>query len=281
MVPHCPLPTPSSSPVGRGYDRTHGEWANIKGAQGSSLPGTGGPAGNGRSRGRRDPEEFKGQGPLVGSEVPGSSATTGEGKARVSIRVSFLTSPSPSRVEARPRQPATNMAARCPHLPPRALSSAVLARDAGPRPEPRTTCGSRARPRARAGRAQGRRSLAAGPGRARWAAGTRADIRARGRASGGGAAATVGRSPLAAAAAAAPAPAAVRPPPPPPRASAARPDMSEAARDLSPGAPPAVPAAASEERKGKEPEREKLPPIVTAGAAAVGAAGAGGLPGGG
>nr|BAC26510.1 unnamed protein product [Mus musculus] len=44
--------------------------------------------------------------------------------------------------------------------------------------------------------------------------------------------------------------------------------MSEAARDLSPGAPPAVAAAAPEERKGKEPEREKLPPIVTAGAAA-------------
>ncbi|XP_036023392.1 probable E3 ubiquitin-protein ligase HECTD2 isoform X2 [Onychomys torridus] len=44
--------------------------------------------------------------------------------------------------------------------------------------------------------------------------------------------------------------------------------MSEAARDPSPGAPPAVAAAASEERKGKEPEREKLPPIVAAGAAA-------------
>ncbi|XP_055470109.1 probable E3 ubiquitin-protein ligase HECTD2 isoform X4 [Psammomys obesus] len=44
--------------------------------------------------------------------------------------------------------------------------------------------------------------------------------------------------------------------------------MSEAARDPSPGALPAVAAAASEERKGKEPEREKLPPIVTAGAAA-------------
>ncbi|KAH0521434.1 putative E3 ubiquitin-protein ligase HECTD2 [Microtus ochrogaster] len=44
--------------------------------------------------------------------------------------------------------------------------------------------------------------------------------------------------------------------------------MSEAARYPSPGAPPAGAAAASEEKKGKEPEREKLPPIVSTGAAA-------------
>lgn len=49
--------------------------------------------------------------------------------------------------------------------------------------------------------------------------------------------------------------------------------MSEADRVPSPAAPPAVVAAAPEEKKGKEPEREKLPPIVSAGAgaAAVGA----------
>lgn len=42
----------------------------------------------------------------------------------------------------------------------------------------------------------------------------------------------------------------------------------------SPAAPPAVAATAPEEKKGKEPEREKLPPIVSAGAGAT-AVGAG------
>lgn len=191
MVPHCPLPTPSSSPVGRGHDRTFREWANHKGAQGSSLPSTGGPAGNGRSRGRRDPEEFKGQGPPVGSEVLGSSATTGEGKARVSIRFSFLTGLSPSRAEARPRQPATNMAAGRPRLPPHALSSAVLARDAGPRPEARDDLreprAAEGMSRACAGAAEpgGRpRARALGCGHARRHPGARA--RGRGRSGGGG-----------------------------------------------------------------------------------------------
>ncbi|XP_072827697.1 probable E3 ubiquitin-protein ligase HECTD2 isoform X2 [Vicugna pacos] len=49
--------------------------------------------------------------------------------------------------------------------------------------------------------------------------------------------------------------------------------MSEAERVPSPAAPPAVAAAAAaaapEEKKGKEPEREKLPPIVSAGAGAT------------
>lgn len=54
--------------------------------------------------------------------------------------------------------------------------------------------------------------------------------------------------------------------------------MSEADRVPSPAAPPPPPAvavvvaaaaAAPEERKGKEPEREKLPPIVSAGAGAT------------
>lgn len=45
--------------------------------------------------------------------------------------------------------------------------------------------------------------------------------------------------------------------------------MSETDRVPSPAAPPAVAAAAPEERKGKEPEREKLPPIVSAGAGAT------------
>ncbi|VTJ73968.1 Hypothetical predicted protein [Marmota monax] len=45
--------------------------------------------------------------------------------------------------------------------------------------------------------------------------------------------------------------------------------MSEAERAPSPAAPLAVAAAASEEKKGKEPEREKLPPIVPAGAGAT------------
>ncbi|XP_068817606.1 probable E3 ubiquitin-protein ligase HECTD2 [Capricornis sumatraensis] len=44
--------------------------------------------------------------------------------------------------------------------------------------------------------------------------------------------------------------------------------MSEADRVPSPAAPPAVAATAPEEKKGKEPEREKLPPIVSAGASA-------------
>ncbi|KAM4852551.1 putative E3 ubiquitin-protein ligase HECTD2 isoform 4-T4 [Thomomys bottae] len=44
--------------------------------------------------------------------------------------------------------------------------------------------------------------------------------------------------------------------------------MSEAGRDPLPAAPPAVAAAATEEKKGKEPERERLPPIMSAGAAA-------------
>lgn len=56
--------------------------------------------------------------------------------------------------------------------------------------------------------------------------------------------------------------------------------MSEADRVPSPAAPPAVVAAAPEEKKGKEPEREKLPPIVSAGAGAA-AVGAGRGPGGG
>ncbi|XP_039727678.1 putative E3 ubiquitin-protein ligase HECTD2 isoform X1 [Pteropus medius] len=45
--------------------------------------------------------------------------------------------------------------------------------------------------------------------------------------------------------------------------------MSEAGRVPSPAAPPAVAAAAPEERKGREPEREKLPPIGSAGAGAT------------
>ncbi|GAB5578606.1 probable E3 ubiquitin-protein ligase HECTD2 isoform X1 [Prionailurus iriomotensis] len=45
--------------------------------------------------------------------------------------------------------------------------------------------------------------------------------------------------------------------------------MSEAGRVPSPAAPPEVAAAAPDERKGKEPEREKLPPIVSAGAGAT------------
>ncbi|XP_004838552.1 probable E3 ubiquitin-protein ligase HECTD2 isoform X2 [Heterocephalus glaber] len=45
--------------------------------------------------------------------------------------------------------------------------------------------------------------------------------------------------------------------------------MSEAGREPSPAAPPAVAAAAPEERKPKEPEREKLPPIVSASAGAT------------
>lgn len=45
--------------------------------------------------------------------------------------------------------------------------------------------------------------------------------------------------------------------------------MSEADRVPSPAAPPEVAAAAPDERKGKEPEREKLPPIVSAGAGAA------------
>ncbi|KAM7073209.1 putative E3 ubiquitin-protein ligase HECTD2 isoform 3-T3 [Molossus nigricans] len=47
--------------------------------------------------------------------------------------------------------------------------------------------------------------------------------------------------------------------------------MSEADRVPSPAAPPAAAVAAPEERKGKEPEREKLPPIVSAGAGATAA----------
>uniref|UniRef100_F7DKG7 Probable E3 ubiquitin-protein ligase HECTD2 n=1 Tax=Callithrix jacchus TaxID=9483 RepID=F7DKG7_CALJA len=45
--------------------------------------------------------------------------------------------------------------------------------------------------------------------------------------------------------------------------------MSEAGRVPSPATPLVVAAAAPEERKGKEPEREKLPPIVSAGAGAT------------
>ncbi|XP_051679333.2 probable E3 ubiquitin-protein ligase HECTD2 isoform X6 [Oryctolagus cuniculus] len=45
--------------------------------------------------------------------------------------------------------------------------------------------------------------------------------------------------------------------------------MSETGRVPSPAAQPAVAAAAPEEKKGKEPEREKLPPIVSAGAGAA------------
>ncbi|XP_023977122.1 probable E3 ubiquitin-protein ligase HECTD2 isoform X3 [Physeter macrocephalus] len=45
--------------------------------------------------------------------------------------------------------------------------------------------------------------------------------------------------------------------------------MSEVDRVPSPAAPPAVAATAPEEKKGKEPEREKLPPIVSAGAGAT------------
>ncbi|XP_058154748.1 probable E3 ubiquitin-protein ligase HECTD2 [Dasypus novemcinctus] len=45
--------------------------------------------------------------------------------------------------------------------------------------------------------------------------------------------------------------------------------MSEAGRVPSPAAPPAVATAAPEEKRGKEPEREKLPPIVPAGAGAT------------
>ncbi|XP_042816676.1 probable E3 ubiquitin-protein ligase HECTD2 isoform X6 [Panthera tigris] len=45
--------------------------------------------------------------------------------------------------------------------------------------------------------------------------------------------------------------------------------MSEAGRVPSPAAPPEVAAAAPDDRKGKEPEREKLPPIVSAGAGAT------------
>uniref|UniRef100_A0A8P0SCH9 HECT domain E3 ubiquitin protein ligase 2 n=2 Tax=Canis lupus familiaris TaxID=9615 RepID=A0A8P0SCH9_CANLF len=45
--------------------------------------------------------------------------------------------------------------------------------------------------------------------------------------------------------------------------------MSEAGRVPSPAAPPELAAAAPEDRKGREPEREKLPPIVSAGAGAA------------
>ncbi|XP_037660471.1 probable E3 ubiquitin-protein ligase HECTD2 isoform X1 [Choloepus didactylus] len=45
--------------------------------------------------------------------------------------------------------------------------------------------------------------------------------------------------------------------------------MSEAGRVPSPAASPAVATAAPEEKRGKEPEREKLPPIVSAGAGAT------------
>ncbi|XP_023402697.1 probable E3 ubiquitin-protein ligase HECTD2 isoform X3 [Loxodonta africana] len=55
--------------------------------------------------------------------------------------------------------------------------------------------------------------------------------------------------------------------------------MSEADRVPSPAAPPAVTAAAPEEKKGKEPEREKLPPIVSAGAGATAGSDRGGAKG--
>lgn len=136
----------------------------------------------------------------------------------------------------------------------------------GPRPRPTSTepraagaaagvqaAGAAAAARARAGAAAGGASGCARGGRAAGAArrlqGKRDPEPSRGR---GGSSAS---------------PAAARTPPPP-RAPAARADMSEADRVPSPAAPPVV---AVDERKGKEkePEREKLPPIVSAGASAT------------